>query len=125
MMKIIKTADGFMVQKPDGDYVNDTMGNNLFDTHKEASLLLTSVYAKHFALDEWLSDYPEDKTYEEIIEMMVGGADEDDSEWVHDQISVWQTVEHFTLRQVADFIDDTKAHFINTVTIMKLSGEFK
>jgi len=63
--------------------------------------------SERFAINEWLSDYPEDKTYDEIIDMMVG----DEDEWTHDQITVWQTVEHFTLRQVAEFIDNTRAHF--------------
>lgn len=30
---------------------------------------------------------------------------------VGDEITVWQVVEHFTLDQVADFIEDTKKHF--------------
>jgi hypothetical protein len=76
------------------------------------------TYAEQFAINEWLSDYPEDKTYAEIMEMMVG----DEDEWVHDEISVWQTVEHFTLRQVAEFIDNTRHHFQCTVETMKQEG---
>ena len=80
-------------------------------------------HAEIFAHGQWLSDYPEGKTYEEIIDMMIGSADEDD-EWVHEEISVWQTVEHFTLRQVAEFIEDTKQHFDHTVNAMKAEGAF-
>jgi hypothetical protein len=79
------------------------------------------THAEEFAINEWLSDYPEGKTYEDIIDMMVGSADEND-EWIHDEISVWQTVEHFTLRQVAQFIEDTKKHFESTINRMKQEG---
>ena len=82
------------------------------------------THVENFALSEWLIDYPEDKTYDEIIEMMVGNDNEHDM-WVHDQITVWMTVEHFTLRQVAEFIQDTKAHLERTIEAMKLAGEFK
>jgi hypothetical protein len=78
------------------------------------------THAENFALNQWLSDYPEGKTYQEIIDMMIG----DDEEWMHEEISVWQTVEHFTLRQVAEFIEDTKQHFENTIEAMKAEGEF-
>ena len=78
-------------------------------------------HAEKFALNEWLSDYPEDKTYDEIMELMEG----DEEEWTHELISVWQTVEHFTLRQVAEFIDNTRSHFENTIKAMKAEGELK
>jgi len=79
------------------------------------------THAENFALGQWLSDYPEDKTYDEIMELMEGEEDE----WVHEEISVWQTVEHFTLRQVAEFIEDTKQHFENTIKVMKSEGVFE
>jgi hypothetical protein len=66
--------------------------------------------SERFAINEWLSNYPEGKTYDEIIDMMVGEEDAED-EWTHEQITVWQVVEHFTLRQVAEFIDNTRIHF--------------
>lgn len=66
--------------------------------------------SEQFALNQWLSDYPDGLTYAEILDLM-NGNDDDADEWTHDQISVWQVVEHFTLRQVAEFIDDTRAHF--------------
>ena len=67
--------------------------------------------SEKFALGEWLCDWPEDKTYDEIIEIMIG----DEDEWTHEAITVWQTVEHFTLRQVVEFIESTKAHFESVV----------
>ena len=63
--------------------------------------------SEQFALDQWLTDYPENLTYDEVIDLMLG----DEDEWTHDEITVWQTVEHFTLRQVVEFIEDTRKHF--------------
>ena len=63
--------------------------------------------SERFALNQWLSDYPDDMTYKQIIDEMVG----EEEEWTHDAITVWEPVEHFTLRQVATFIDDTRMHF--------------
>jgi hypothetical protein len=78
------------------------------------------THAEAFALNQWLSDYPAFMTYDEIIDLMNG----DEDEWTHELISVWQTVEHFTLRQVADFIDGTRHHFQCTVETMKQEGAF-
>jgi hypothetical protein len=64
--------------------------------------------SEQFALNQWLTDYPENLTYDEVIDLMLG----DEDEWTHDQITVWQTVEHFTLRQVIEFIEDTRKHFV-------------
>jgi hypothetical protein len=60
-------------------------------------------HSERFALNQWLSDYPEDMTYANVIRLM-----RDDESWTHESISVWQVVEHFSLRQVADFIEDTR-----------------
>ena len=35
-MNIIKTNDGYMVELPNGDYLCDVNGDNLWDTHAEA-----------------------------------------------------------------------------------------
>ena len=61
--------------------------------------------SEKFALNEWLSDYPEDLEYYDILEMM----SQDD--WSVDGISVWEVVENFTLDQVSDFIENTRMHF--------------
>jgi len=63
--------------------------------------------SEQFALNEWLSYYPENMTYEEVIALMR----EPDNAWSVDEISVWQVVEDFTLDQVADFIESTQSHF--------------
>jgi hypothetical protein len=61
--------------------------------------------SERFALNEWLSDYPDDLDYYEILELM----SQDD--WSVDGISVWEVVENFTLDQVSDFIENTRMHF--------------
>ena len=61
--------------------------------------------SERFALNEWLSDYPDDLEYYDILEMM----SQDD--WSVDGISVWEVVENFTLDQVSDFIENTRMHF--------------
>jgi len=76
------------------------------------------THAEQFALDEWLSDYPETMTYQGIIDTL--NADDEDG-----LISVWQMVEGYPLTQVAEFIDGTRHHFQSTVDTMKLAGEFK
>jgi len=61
--------------------------------------------SERFALNEWLSDYPDDLEYHDILEMM----SQDD--WSVDGISVWEVVENYTLDQVSDFIENTRMHF--------------
>jgi MoxR-like ATPase len=63
--------------------------------------------SERFALMEWLSHFPDDKTYDEIMEILRG----DEPEWKHEDIDVWEVVENHTLDQVADFIDNTRMHF--------------
>lgn len=63
--------------------------------------------SERFALQEWLSDFPDDKTYDEIIAMLT----DPEEQWAHPDISVWEVVEHHTLEQVADMIENTRMHF--------------
>jgi hypothetical protein len=63
--------------------------------------------SEHFALDQWLSDYPDNLTYEEIIVILK----DPENAWCADDISVWEVVEDCTNDQVAEFIEDTKRHF--------------
>ena len=67
--------------------------------------------SEQFALNQWLSDYPVNLSYEEII-IVLNNAE---NEWTIDEISVWQVVEDCTLDQVAQFIEDTKQAFERTV----------
>lgn len=63
--------------------------------------------SEYFALDQWLSDYPDDMIYADILACM----NEPDHVWTCEHITVWAAVENFTLDQVAEFIDDTKRAF--------------
>jgi hypothetical protein len=70
--------------------------------------------SERFALNEWLSDYPDDMSYGEILELM------STDDWTIDEITVWEVVENFTLDQVSDFIENTRMHFervIEEVTV--------
>jgi hypothetical protein len=63
--------------------------------------------AEQFALNQWLSDYPVNLSYGEIITVLNNAK----NEWTIDDIWVWQVVEDCTLDQVAQFIEDTKQAF--------------
>jgi hypothetical protein len=62
--------------------------------------------AERFALNEWLTEYPDDLSYDEIIALL-----NVDNQWMVDGITVWYLVENNTTDQVAIFIGDTKDHF--------------
>jgi hypothetical protein len=59
--------------------------------------------SEKFALNEWLIDYPEDMLYDDLIELMLDG----------DELCVtpWETVEHYSYRQIVEFIEGTRSHF--------------
>ena len=59
--------------------------------------------SEHFALDQWLSDYPKDMMYEKIIERLNAP-----NEWKLEDIIVRGLVENITTEQVAEIIKDTK-----------------
>ena len=63
--------------------------------------------SEHFALDQWLSEYPDELTYEQIIAILR----DPNNTWHFEDIYVWEVVEDCTLDQVATFIEDTKKHF--------------
>ena len=60
-----------------------------------------------FALDSWLSYYPDGMTYQEIIDAMT------DREQAHkaEHIDVWAIVENFDYPQIAEFTETTREHF--------------
>jgi len=66
------------------------------------------TYGEQFALDEWLSDYPETMSYEDILLTLTTG-DEDN------EITVWAAMENNQLSDIAEYIDNTRAHFDNVV----------
>ena len=80
MREIIKTDDGYMVQLPNGDYVCDANGDNLFDTFVEASALAwglekpseeqTSWGKANSAFYEWEKDFGEESDLSDDERMM-------------------------------------------------------
>lgn len=63
--------------------------------------------SEHFALDEWLTEYPDNLTYDEVLDILR----DPNNHWRCDEICVWEAVEDHELKQIASFIEDTKAHF--------------
>jgi len=63
--------------------------------------------SEHFALDEWLSDYPENLTYAEILAILR----DPENTWHADDITVWEGVENSELSEVASYIESTRKHF--------------
>ena len=67
----------------------------------------TQRKAQYFALNQWLSDYPDDMTYEEVIKILRKDQwGKLDAEWV-EVISPWYLIEGHAGEQIADFIEDT------------------
>lgn len=66
------------------------------------------TYGEQFALDEWLSDYPETMSYEDILLTMKTG-DEDN------EITVWPAMHYHALSYIAEYIEDTRLHFDRVV----------
>ncbi len=60
--------------------------------------------SEHFALDTWLTEYPDNLTYDQVIARLRTSKNTK-------SIYVWEVVESYPLSQVADFIEDTKSHF--------------
>lgn len=63
--------------------------------------------SEQFALNQWLSDYPVNLAYDEIISVLNNA----EVDFTIDEISVWEIVEDYPLDQVAEFIEDTKNAF--------------
>jgi hypothetical protein len=65
--------------------------------------------AQDFAIDQWLSDHPEDMTYDEIIEILRRDTwAEPDDEW-SEIITPWYLIEGHAGEYIANFIEDTCA----------------
>ena len=62
-VKIIKTSDGYMVEQPDGDYLHDMHGNNLWDTYSEAEAVVAYVCVD---LADYIEDYKGYQTFRSI-----------------------------------------------------------
>ena len=57
-------------------------------------------HSERFALNQYLTEYPEEISYSEILEMLWGGNFEN--------ITPWSVVENRSGDQIAEFIDITK-----------------
>ena len=70
-----------------------------------------------------MSEFPDDKTYDEIMEMMR----DFNHTWTHEDLSVWEVVENYELSEVADMIENTRMHFegANGELISALRGAIK
>jgi len=58
--------------------------------------------SERFAINEWLSDYPEDADFETIIDLI---RTDDDS------VMAWELVEHYPPSDLIELIYNTKVHF--------------
>ena len=75
--------------------------------------------SEHFALNQWITDYPTDLTYAEIISLLRENPDE----WSLDEITVWEVVEKYSFDLVADFIEDTRKAFERATSEVTSSGK--
>ena len=65
-MKVIRTTEGYMVELPDGDYLCDQHGDNLWDTQDAADREIALVLGGE-AMTQ-LEQYP---TYHDVIDAVI------------------------------------------------------
>jgi hypothetical protein len=56
-------------------------------------------HVERFALNQWLSDYPYDATYDEVFKMVIDG---------DERVAVWERLEGNPNYVIADVIEETK-----------------
>jgi hypothetical protein len=73
---------------------------------------ITMTKSQAFALGEWLSEWPENWSYEQVIDFLLNNEDPayTDAE-DHERVWVWEPMEDFSGTQVAGFIENTRCHF--------------
>jgi hypothetical protein len=71
-------------------------------------------HSERFALNEWLSDYPSEASYDEICDLIL---DDDES------VTVWQWFENTPSAELVENIDNTRSHFECVVDGMKWGVE--
>lgn len=64
--------------------------------------------SEEFTLDQWLSDYPADMSYDDIIENIRGDFDNPD-------ILVWGALMGCSQDRIVEIIENTKVAFENTI----------
>ena len=68
-------------------------------------MMIRMKVSERFALGQWLSDYPDDKTYDEVLSMITEE---------HEDIVLWETIENYPPESVIEMIDDTRSSFENS-----------
>ena len=58
--------------------------------------------SERFAVNGWLSDYPNDATFEEIMDLIRTG---------DESVNPWELVEHYPAADLIEIIYNTKIHF--------------
>jgi len=56
-------------------------------------------HAERFALNQWLWDYPDDASYDAVLQMVRGG---------DEGVTVWEPLDRSSSHEVANVIEDTK-----------------
>jgi hypothetical protein len=70
--------------------------------------MIMEKLAQVYALNEWLTDYPDDMEYEDVMKVLNKDHDECvDDEWRELDIVQWYLLDGHTGAQIAQFIEDT------------------
>lgn len=73
---------------------------------------ITMTKSQAFALSEWLSEWPDSWSYEQVIDWLINNEDPAYSDAEDDErVWVWEPVEDFSGTQIAGFIENTRCHF--------------
>jgi len=73
---------------------------------------ITMTKSQAFALGEWLSEWPENWSYEQVIDWLMNNEDPAYSDDEDDErVWVWEPMEDYSGTQVAGFIENTRCHF--------------
>ena len=70
-------------------------------------------HSERFALDEWLTDYPREATFDEVCDLLL---DEDPA------ACPWQWFETIPRAELVENIENTRSHFEHTINAMKAEG---
>jgi len=80
-----------------------------------SSLARSMTHAEIFALNEWLTNYPQEATFDEVCALLL---DEDPA------ATPWQWFENTPRAELVENIDNTRSHFENVIAAMKAEGAF-
>jgi len=59
--------------------------------------------SEKFALNEWLSDYPLNATFDDVLYLLL---DDDD-----ESVTPWEVVQCYPRHSIVEFISNTQSHF--------------